>query len=291
MSFTFTHTFPIAASVPRVFAALTTGDALAIWFAQHVRIEPRVGGAFAFWGKHTLDGAGDGAGLQILTSFTPDEALAFSWRIAGVPTQVAIALQANADETKLTVTHQVDGELPWPRQRDAIDDWWRLSAGNLITHLLGTGALVRVDFSDPAPEVKQIVDIAAPPSVVFHALTDPALVTQWFGAPSPVIEPRRGGRYVLGWAYKVDGRDVQGGPTTILAYEQDRLLVLDWPDWRGDPSNGGQRITFRLEPIATGTRLTFVHDGFARPVDISDYGFGWLAFLGNLATIAAAPVQ
>lgn len=286
MSFTHTHAFPIDAAPARVFAALVEPDQLTQWFAQYARVEPHVGGAYAFWGKHTLDGAGSGAGQQRLLALEPERLLRFSWRLAEQDTTVQLALEPTDATCTLTVTHEVPTPLPWPRPRPAIDDWWRLSMGNLMQYVAGATALVRVDFTDPAPVVHQVVDIAAPPAVVFRALTEPALVAQWFGAPAPVIDPRAGGAYVLGWRYEVDGREVQGGPTTILAYEPDRRLVLDWPDWRGDTSTAPQRITFVLEPTATGTRLTFTHEGFERPVDISDYGFGWTWFLRELTRVA-----
>jgi len=63
---------------------------------------------------------------------------------------------------------------------------------------------------------------------------------------------------------------------------QDRKLVLDWPDWRGDDTVTGQTISFTLEPNGAGTRLIFVHAGFTRTADIGDYPFGWDGFLGML---------
>ncbi len=61
---------------------------------------------------------------------------------------------------------------------------------------------------------------------------------------------------------------------------QDEKLVLDWPDWRGDASVGGQTITFGLAPLDGGrTLLSFVHAGYGRTTDVGDYGFGWVWFL------------
>jgi hypothetical protein len=53
----------------------------------------------------------------------------------------------------------------------------------------------------------------------------------------------------------------------------------------GDASVPGQTITFHLEPSgAQGakTKLTFVHAGFGRATDVSDYSFGWTYFLDPL---------
>ena len=176
-----------------------------------------------------------------------------------------------------------------PRARELIDDHWRLAVGNLSVHLAGRDAVVLPDYSDPTPEVRLTIDIAAPRDVVFRALVEPALVNQWFGAKSAIIEPRAGGRYDLGWKYKVDGQDVDGGPTSIVDIVTNETLVLAWPDWRGDTSVTGQTISFQLESVGAGTRLTFVHAGFGRTTDMGDYGFGWKYFMGNLVKLLTSP--
>jgi len=81
---------------------------------------------------------------------------------------------------------------------------------------------------------------------------------------------------------------VKGGPTRILEFEANRKLVLDWPDWRGDARSTGQTISWELEQIPSGTRVTFVHAGFTRPADVGDYPFGWRWFLDGLAREAPA---
>jgi hypothetical protein len=44
-----------------------------------------------------------------------------------------------------------------------------------------------------------------------------------------------------------------------------------------------QTITFLLAPDGTdGTVLTFVHAGFGRTTDMSDYRLGWRVFLDQL---------
>ena len=50
----------------------------------------------------------------------------------------------------------------------------------------------------------------------------------------------------------------------------------------------GQTISFTLESIGEQTRLTFVHAGFSRTTDISDYPFGWVYFLGELVKVSTA---
>ena len=197
------------------------------------------------------------------------------------------------EQTRLVLTHAVRGALPVSRPRELIHDHWTLAIGNLAQHLAGGRGVLLPDYLDPTPEVRMVVHIAASPEAVFRTLMEPSLINQWFGSAAAVVEPRVGGRYVLGWNYKVDDRDVEGGPTQILDIVPNEKLVLDWPDWRGDATVTGQTITFLLEPSGAGTTLTFVHAGFGRTTDMGDYGFGWadmLATLVNLNTTLGAPI-
>jgi len=286
IAFTFTHTFTLSASSDRVFAALTEPRELQQWFAEHVDVGSSAGEAYRFWGRHTLDTPGAEQATQRLTLFEAGQRLEFSWEIGTVPTMVSISLAAHTSGTQATVTHQVQGDLGRSRPRELIEDHWRLAFGNLMAHLGGGTGLLLPDYDDPRPEVHQVLTIAAPPHVVFQCLVEPTLVNQWFGTKAAEVEPREGGRYSLNWRYEVEGRTVEGGPTRILGFEQDRLLVLDWPDWRGEASVADQWISFSLQPVGDGTRLTFVHGGFHRTADLSDFPFGWSYFLGLLSEVA-----
>ena len=117
---------------------------------------------------------------------------------------------------------------------------------------------------------------------MFRALIDPAMLAEWTLFGKPAVEPRVGGRYSYGWVYEAGSKTVHGGPTRILDLEQDVRLVTDWLDWRGDDTNDVQTITWLLEDDGAGTKLTLVHDGFARAADISDFPFGWIGFLDGI---------
>lgn len=290
---TWTHEFSCKLPAPpsRVFAALTDPRQLTTWFAEHAEVTPGQGGRFRFWGRYTLGQPTAAQAGQTITRWEPDRALTFDWQVNGVATEVRIALAAeegDGNETRLTLHHEVRGSVASRRERELIDDHWRLAFGNLTMFLSGQDGILRPDFGDPAPEIRITLDIAAPRDVVFRALIEPDAVSKWFGFGQPVdIEPRVGGKYHLHWKYQVDGRDVEGGPTTILEFVEGERLVLAWPDWRGDTSVTGQRISFTLESVGEATRLTFVHSGFERPADLSDFPFGWRFFLGGLASAAA----
>ena len=281
-AFTYTHSWTLSAPPADVFRAISDPAELTRWFAEHAQVEPRRNGVYRFWGRHTLGTPPHEDARQTIVRFEPDTTLSFSWPINGVDTDVTMALAPHEKGTTLTLTHQVSGDLQVPRQRELIDDHWRLAMSNLSAHLAGKPAPMP-DYFDPAPEVRMIVSVDAPPADVFRALIEPERINRWFGAQSAVVEPRVGGRYALNWRYKVDGKDVVGGPTKILELVPDEKLVLDWPDSRGDASVTGQTISFLLAPDGKGgTTLTFVHAGFGRTTDVSDYGFGWVDFLDQL---------
>lgn len=279
----------VPAAPEQVFAALTDPAELSRWFAESVDVSLGVGGRFRFWGKHTLGCPTADEATQSIQRIEPGRLLEFSWAIDGVPTEVLITVAPEGEGSQLTVRHTVSGDLGGrPRQRELIDDHWRLAFGNLAAHLAGGGGIVLPDQTDPEPRVTLSIVIAASKEAVFRALIEPAAVNQWFGSKAAVVEPRVGGRYQLGWKYQVDGRDVTGGPTKILEFVPNERLVLDWPDWRGDPTVTGQWIGFYLVAEGSGTRVNFVHGGFERPSDQSDYPFGWVYFLGELAKVAGA---
>jgi uncharacterized protein YndB with AHSA1/START domain len=286
MSNGFEHTTTIDLPAPpaRVFRALTDADELRAWFATAAAVEARPGGGYHFWGTATL-GAPD-AGDQRITALEPDRALAFSWTLQGVPTEVAYRLTGDGATTRLEVRHAIRGALPYRRPDHVVADLWRIHGGNLGEHLRASGGVVLPDFTSGHPEVRATIEIAAPPARVWRALTEPALMNQWLGGAAKVDLP--GGALSYGWSYEIEGRQVAGGPTRIIELVEHRRLVTDWPDWRGDPDKPSTRVTWELEPLAGGarTRVTVIHTGFEHPVDRSDYQQGWAGFLEMLGGVA-----
>lgn len=289
MSFTHTFEFKLAAAPPAVWSALTDAAQLRAWFAEQVEVDPRVGGPYRFWGKRTLGAPGADEATQRITALSPNATLAFDWRIHGVDTTVTLLVTPADEGTTLDLVHEVRGELPVTRQREYIDDHWRLQFGNLASHLAGGDGVVHPDFTDTQPEVRITVTVDALRSATWQALIDPALASQWLGAPDIRITPEPGGEYRVNWKYQMDGRDVVGGATRILDLIPEERLVLDWPDWRGDASVTGQWIGFTLTAEGTKTRVDFVHGGFTRTADVSDYPYGWGWFLGEFRKVATRP--
>lgn len=127
------------------------------------------------------------------------------------------------------------------------------------------------------------VEIAASPERVFRALTT-AELAQWWGEEGVYrvtdhrADLRAGGSWISrgrsadGTAFSVSG--------TILEIEPPRRLVQTWKyDWEG---GGETRLTYRLDQIEGGTRLTVRHEGFADPKAGQSHVSGWEKVLGWL---------
>jgi uncharacterized protein YndB with AHSA1/START domain len=272
----------------RAFAALTQAEDLKAWFAEHVEVEARPGGAYRFWGKHTYGAPTRAEATQKILRIAAPSELAFSWALHGQLSEVSLTIEPNPEGGASAI---VKGKHAFPiapninRAKEMVDDLWRLHCGNLKAYLKGSGDLLLPDFTDAAPAIRLSLLIDAPPERVFRALLDPALLNKWV-ASAAVVEPRVGGRYSYGWSYEHGGARVEGGPSRILEMIENEKLVIDWPDWRGDASVPKQQITWLLESAGKQTRVTMIHSGFVRAVDISDYPFGWGSFAKRLKLTA-----
>jgi uncharacterized protein YndB with AHSA1/START domain len=139
------------------------------------------------------------------------------------------------------------------------------------------------------------VEIGAPPERVFTALTSSEDVMRWWGSDDfhrttsweadlrPGGKWRSAGKMVDGRAFQVHGEYIEVEPP--------RKLVFTWrPDWDAPYET---RVTYTLEPLETGTRLTLRHEGFANRTAICrTHTQGWTRVLGWLAADfrpAAAP--
>lgn len=280
------------APVGRVFAALTDTSALRRWFAEFAEVEPRQGGAYRFWGRHTLETRHAPSATQAITAFEPNTQLSFSWPIFGLTSEVTFSLVPSGDaQTSLTIEHRLERLPEGARMAALIDDHWRLVSCNLYLYLTGSDDIHLPDYDNPHPEIDDEIMIDAPASAVFAALIEPDKIKQWFPAPAPIVEPRLGGAYGFGMSYELDGKKITVPNMRILTFEPDRCLAISWPDWRGDPSVPDQTVTFTLEALGPNrTRLRLVHSGFVRTVDVSDYTIGWTPVLEGISRAARGEV-
>ena len=282
----FTSTLP--APPERVFAALSDASQLRTWFAEHAEVEPRVGGAYRFWGRHSYATPTRADATQTLTAFEPSTRLAYSWPLGGSVSEVSLDLAPKDDDagqTVLKIRHAFAKAPAVVRAKEMVDDLWRLTGANLIAYLTGGAPALLPDFNDPKPEIRLSIVIDAPRERVFDALLDPALMNRWlFGNAS--VERRAGGAISYGWHYKIGEREVDGGPTKILELVENEKLVTDWPDWRGDPEVPSTTVTWLLADEDGKTRLTLIHGTFPRAADFSDYPLGWQGFFEGLKAVA-----
>jgi uncharacterized protein YndB with AHSA1/START domain len=145
-----------------------------------------------------------------------------------------------------------------------------------------TGARAIADTSTGT--ILATVEIAASPERVFRAISTDE-ITKWWGSADTyrttehTADFRPGGRWrssgvgASGDAFSVEGEFREIDPP--------RKLVQTWKAaWDGGNET---TITYRLEAIPGGTRLTLRHEGFADRVDsCRGHGEGWERVLGWL---------
>jgi uncharacterized protein YndB with AHSA1/START domain len=119
------------------------------------------------------------------------------------------------------------------------------------------------------------VEIASPPERVFQALASREIVDWWvrpgvFDTTEWTGDVRVGGRWrsagiARGEAYALEGEYLEVDPPRKLVHTWKRAGAPDKPT----------TVTYLLERLATGTRLTLRHSGFASPQAVGGISDGW----------------
>ena len=130
-------------------------------------------------------------------------------------------------------------------------------------------------------DITRSIDIAAPITTVWSALTEADLIAQWFG-DSAEFEAVAGGTGFFGWS--------EHGKFRVLVEQADRprLLVYRWArEADTDPAPGNSTVVrIELSEIDGGTRLALVESGFEQlrnpEAAHADNQGGWTAELGEL---------
>lgn len=135
-------------------------------------------------------------------------------------------------------------------------------------------------------DITRTIDIKAAPAKVWAALTQPDLITQWFGDTCD-LDATPGGTGHFGWtAHGADFRVV------VEHVDEPKTLIYRWARESGvDPVRGNSTVVrFDLTEIAGGTRLTLLETGFDELADPAsaqaDNADGWTAELAELVEFA-----
>jgi len=133
------------------------------------------------------------------------------------------------------------------------------------------------------------VEIAATPDRVFRALTTDE-VMKWWGSPDTYRTTKWTADLRVGGRWQSEGLHNNGQTFTVsgefLELDPPRKLAYTWrPTW---DENRETRVTYRLEPTPTGTRVTLRHEGFgARAEACNGHTQGWEKVLGYLESYLA----
>src|SRR5215831_11600184 len=122
------------------------------------------------------------------------------------------------------------------------------------------------------------VEVAAGAERVFRALTDPKELARWWGSSEAYRADEWTADFRVGGRWRARGRNVDGRSFRVegefLEIDPPRKVVQSWkPDWDG---GNVTTVTFRLDPIAGGTRVTVKHTGFGeRREACKGHSEGW----------------
>ena len=249
------------APAAKVHQALTRGEELEVWLAEHASVDLGQG-VYEFWGRFTPEVE---RGRQKLLGFD-DSSVKFSWFLHGTDYTVEFGVEERDGETVIGVT-----QSPYPAWGEALTDetragvvqtFWPLVLANLVEHVEGRPVFGFCDFT--TSEQRFETDIAAPAASIIGALTDADVFARWFGARIE-IEPHVGGRWAMGSF--ADNET----PAKILALDEEHFK-LEFPD--------GMVSSWELKDSGGKTRLTFVQSGF----DASEPPYGsWMGWLSGFA--------
>ena len=118
--------------------------------------------------------------------------------------------------------------------------------------------------SEHQDRIEKVVELAAPVSRVWRAITDHEQFGTWFhvrlDGPFEIGKTTRG-------RITYPGHEHMEWVSLTERMEPERLFVFSWPPSAIDPDtpyadDAKVVVTFRLEPTETGTRLTITETGF-----------------------------
>ncbi len=138
--------------------------------------------------------------------------------------------------------------------------------------------------------IEKVIELNAPVSRVWRALTDHREFGQWFRVD--LDGPFRVGSVSRG-AMTYPGYECLPWEAVVKRMDPERLFAFSWVDvdpQTGTRSDATTLVEFRLEPTAAGTRLTITESGFDALPDprrleaLRENTRGWDIQARNLAT-------
>ena len=158
--------------------------------------------------------------------------------------------------------------------------------------------MTTLDKNSPARAIADVntgtilasVEIAAKPERVFRAITTPDEIVRWWGSDEMYRTKEWEQDLRVGGRWRAKGLGADGVPFSVegefLEIDPPRTLKQSWkPDWDGGHTT---QLTYRLEEIAGGTRVTVRHEGFGdRHDSCRSHAYGWEAVLRWLGSFSA----
>lgn len=298
------HTIRVPAKPSLAFRIFTSG--MVEWWdramlrdpgtrpGSHPVLEPKAGGR---WYERATDGTEDDWG-QVLV-WEPGARLVVEWTRGGRQTLLELRFESPAPRATVVTLRHTGFEVYGDRAdhlRAAYDHGWggllqRFAQWVEEQHLLdgAHGERRSARAVTDGDTVLATIDIPVGPERVFRALTTDE-TEKWWGAPDTyrvtkwASELRVGGR----WSLIVVLPDGSLFPSngTYLEVEPPHRLVLtrrydfDYPEL----GRRDTKVSYRLDAISPGTRVTVRQDGFdGLRVAADHHADGWMGFLQYLA--------
>jgi len=119
------------------------------------------------------------------------------------------------------------------------------------------------------------------PETVWRSLTDSAALAEWMYPNN--FEPRVGHHFTVRVPPKPQLKDGLVVHCEVLKCVPRRELVFTWVV----DEFLNTRVSYRLEPDGTGTRVLFEHSGFEQESALKGAEYGWIMMHGKLAKALA----
>ena len=147
---------------------------------------------------------------------------------------------------------------------------------------------VHADVDAAAGQVVVSVELAPSPERVFRAISSKD-ITRWWVRPGVFDTREWSGDLRVGGRWQSSGT-MRGQPYTLegrfVEIDAPKTLVHTWE--RGGTPASSSTVSYSLEPLDDGTRLTLRHSGIESPEVCSRFAAGWETSLERLVEILAA---